>query len=121
MNSSLLEFRDHEDRPWGSFDRFTRDELSTVKIIRVAPSKRLSLQRHSHRNEFWHIISGSGTATIDEHETAVAPGDEFEVPARTLHRLAAGPEGLSLLEIAFGHFDENDIERFEDDFGRTTP
>ncbi len=34
------------------------------------------------------------------------------------HRLSAGSDGIQLLEIATGTFDEKDIERLEDDYGR---
>jgi|SRR5665213_3268220 len=115
---SLLTQREHEERPWGSFDRFTRGEASTVKIITVAAGKRLSLQYHQKRSEFWRVLAGSGTATIGSEEKPAAIGDEFEIAAGAQHRLAAGPEGLTVLEIAFGDFDEGDIVRVEDDFGR---
>lgn len=116
---SLLTYRDHDNRPWGSFNRFTKNEPCTVKLITVSPDKRLSLQKHSHRSEFWHIISGSGSATVGEHEYPAHPGDEFEIPTGTAHRISAGQAGLTFLEIAFGEFDENDIVRLEDDFGRS--
>ncbi|HQU07989.1 MAG: mannose-6-phosphate isomerase [Parcubacteria group bacterium 21-54-25] len=116
---SLLAHRGHDDRPWGSFDRFTQNESSTVKLLTVAPNKRLSLQQHAHRSEYWRVISGSGSAHIGDKEYTAQPGDEFEVPTGTLHRLTAGPTGLLILEIALGDFDETDIVRLEDDFGRT--
>ncbi len=89
---TLLAYRGHDDRPWGFFDQFTHNEASTVKIIVVAPGKRLSLQTHAHRAEFWHIISGAGIATVDTQEHTAVAGDEFEVPAGTKHRLTAGKE-----------------------------
>ena len=116
---ALLQSRDHEDRPWGSFDRFTLNELSTVKIVRVAALKRLSLQFHHARAEFWRVIEGSGLVTIGDSEHPANVGDEFEIPRGTKHRLAGGSEGIAVLEIALGTFDESDIERVEDDFGRT--
>jgi mannose-1-phosphate guanylyltransferase len=115
---SILPHRYHEDRPWGSFDQFTLNEPSTVKIVRVAAGKRLSLQRHAKRSEFWRVIEGAGTATIGSEERPVAMGDELEIPVGTLHRLQGGPEGVAVLEISTGEFDESDIERVEDDFGR---
>ena len=42
-----------DQRPWGSFERFTLNEPSTVKLIYVRPGDRLSLQRHEHRDELW--------------------------------------------------------------------
>jgi len=116
----LLPNRYHEDRPWGSFDRLTDNEISTVKIVRVEAGKRLSLQKHGHRSEFWRVIQGAGTARVGDGERNVSVGDEIEIPQGELHRLTGGPEGISVLEIALGTFDEGDIERVEDDFGRTS-
>src|SRR5262245_20666791 len=115
---ALLSNRDHEDRPWGKFDRFTLNESTTVKIVRVEADKRLSLQFHHKRSEFWRVIAGGGTVTIGEAEHQAKEGDEFEIPVETKHRLAGGPERITVLEIALGEFDESDIERVEDDFGR---
>jgi mannose-1-phosphate guanylyltransferase/mannose-1-phosphate guanylyltransferase/mannose-6-phosphate isomerase len=117
----LLPNRDHEDRPWGSFDRFTLNELSTVKILTLKPGERLSLQTHAKRSEFWRVISGSGTATVGEEEQAAQEGSEFEIAPGTPHRLAAGPEGLAWLEIALGEFDEHDEVRLVDDYQRSSP
>jgi len=118
---SLLNARDNEDRPWGSFDRFTHGEASTVKIITVSPDHRLSLQYHAKRSEFWRVLSGSGIASINGEDKPAKAGDEFEIGVGVKHRLAAGPEGITVLEIALGDFDENDIVRVEDDYGRTAP
>ncbi len=115
---ALLGKRSHENRPWGSFDLFTQDESTTVKIVRVEAGKRLSLQKHNHRAEFWHIISGSGTVEIDDVSHEANVGDEFEVQKQSTHRLGAGSGGLVVLEIAFGNFDESDIVRLADDFNR---
>lgn len=116
--STFLTHRDHEDRPWGSFDRFTKNESSTIKLIRVNPLQEFSLQYHEHRGEFWHVVAGSGTATDGETVREVKEGDEIEIPVGTLHRLSAGPQGITILEIALGDFDEGDIVRVADDFGR---
>lgn len=115
---SLLSSRYHEDRPWGSFDRFTQNETSEVKFLTVAPGKRLSLQKHAKRSEFWKVIAGSGTATVDGTDRMIGIGDEVEIPLGSTHRLGGGPEGITVLEIALGEFDEDDIIRLEDDFGR---
>jgi mannose-6-phosphate isomerase-like protein (cupin superfamily) len=116
---ALLTNRDHEDRPWGSFDRFTLNEQSTVKILTLKPNQRFSLQEHEKRSEFWRIISGSGTVTIGAQELPAEIGSEFEIQPGTPHRLAAGETGLSCLEIALGTFDEHDETRLADDYGRT--
>lgn len=115
---SLLPHHNTEERPWGSFEEFTLNEASTVKILRLAPGKRFSLQKHAHRSEWWRVIEGSGIATVGEEERSVVVGDTIEVPVGTLHRLAGGENGLAVLEISIGTFEEDDIIRTEDDFGR---
>jgi mannose-6-phosphate isomerase-like protein (cupin superfamily) len=107
-----------EIRPWGNFERFTLNEPSTVKVISVEPDQELSLQVHEHRDEGWKILRGSGTVTIGDTQLPAKPGDEFFVNRGEKHRIASGPEGLQLLEIAFGSFDEKDITRLEDRYGR---
>lgn len=115
---ALLQHRDREERPWGSFERFTLNEISTVKIVRVAPGKRISLQHHHKRAEFWRVIAGYGTVTIGDSEHPAKMGDEFDIGIETKHRLAAGEAGITILEIGLGDFEEGDNVRIEDDFGR---
>ena len=109
---------DREERPWGSFERFTLNESTTVKILTIAPGQAFSLQKHSHRGEFWRIIGGSGIVTIDEENHEANPGMEFFVPSGSSHRAEGKEQGLVILEIAFGEFDETDIIRIEDRYGR---
>lgn len=109
---------ERETRPWGDFERFTLNEKTTVKIIAVRPGEAFSLQTHAHRDEFWRVLSGSGTITIGDTERAAASGDAFFSPRGSKHRVEGGPNGIALLEIAFGDFDENDITRLEDRYGR---
>ena len=107
-----------EKRPWGKFERFTYNELSTVKILTVESGKRLSLQLHKGRREFWRILSGKGKLTIGSKIFRAKVGDEFVVKQRQKHRIEALGGKLIFLEISLGKFDENDNVRLEDDFGR---
>jgi len=119
--ATLLTNRDHEERPWGSFDRFTLNELSTVKILRVKPGHELSLQTHKRRAEFGRVLAGSGNVTIDTDIHTIQECDEFEIPPGVQHRVTAGADGLTYLEIALGDFDETDEIRLEDDYHRASP
>lgn len=110
-----------EERPWGNFRQFTAagaGELVTVKLITVKANRRFSLQRHQRRRESWHVLSGNPEITIGEERRGARPGDEFEIPAGTAHRVAAGAQDVRILEISRGNFDEQDIVRLEDDYGR---
>ena len=113
-----LSHYEKEIRPWGDFERFTLNEKTTVKIITVNAGETISLQTHEHRDEFWRIIKGSGIIHIDSKESAAHEDDAFFSPRGSEHRVTGGPEGISFLEIAFGDFDENDIKRLEDQYGR---
>jgi mannose-6-phosphate isomerase-like protein (cupin superfamily) len=107
------------ERPWGSFQQFVQNEQVTVKIITVEPGHRLSLQKHSHRGEMWHILDVPITVEVDGKEWAAQPGEQVWVPCGAVHRMSnKGAEPGRLLEIAFGDFDEADIERLHDDYAR---
>ena len=107
-----------EERPWGNFRQFTHNIPSTVKIITVNPGEMLSLQSHKKRSEFWRVIAGDGTVEIGEVKKNTAVGDEHEIAIGEKHRLSAGPNGIQVLEIAFGDFNEDDVVRYEDKYGR---
>lgn len=107
-----------ENRPWGYFKKFCENESVTVKIIVVQPNETLSLQSHNKRMEFWRVISGDGVAEIDGQKHLLKIDDELIIPTKTKHRLMSGDSELKIIEIAFGKFDENDIERYEDKYGR---
>jgi mannose-6-phosphate isomerase-like protein (cupin superfamily) len=108
-----------EERPWGSFERFTKEVPSTVKIITVNQGEAISLQYHRHRQEFWRIIHGRPMVTIGEHEFSAGSGNEFFIDKHVRHRIAAPVNTVVFLEIAFGRFDEDDIVRLQDRYGRT--
>lgn len=109
----------HDDRPWGSFDRYTLNESTTVKIISVNAGETLSLQTHTSRDEFWRVVKGSGIVHIGESEHAANDGNTFYIKRGEKHRVSGGPDGMTFLEIAFGKFDENDITRLDDKYGRS--
>ena len=110
--------RKRSNRPWGSFEQFTENEQTTIKLITVHAHEALSLQTHENRVEFWRIIAGSGIATVGTQEIPVTANDEVVIEANTAHRMTAGDTNVVFLEIAFGDFDENDITRLEDNYGR---
>ncbi len=105
-------------KPWGQFDQFTHNEVTTVKIISVKKGEAFSLQYHNYRVEFWRIISGFPFVTIGKVTKIANPGDEFIIKKLQIHRLEAQNEDAQVLEIAYGNFDEEDIVRIKDKYGR---
>lgn len=109
-----------EDRPWGSFERFTKEVPSTVKIITVNHGQSTSLQYHYRRQEYWRILQGNPIITIGDKEIPTSPGHEFFIDKLIKHRIAATTNNVVLLEISLGSFDESDIVRVEDSYGRVS-
>jgi mannose-6-phosphate isomerase len=106
-------------KPWGKFEQYTHNQLSTVKIITVNPGERLSSQYHFKRDELW-VALDSG-ARVELGNQTIYPEQEQKVfiPRQTTHRLCAvGGKRVRVLEISFGEFDEEDIVRLEDAYGR---
>jgi mannose-6-phosphate isomerase-like protein (cupin superfamily) len=107
------------ERPWGSFQQFVENQPVTVKIITVQPGHRLSLQRHAHRAEMWQALDVPMTVRVGKQTWTLEVGERLVVPAGELHRLGNDTDQPGrILEIAFGDFDECDIERLEDDYTR---
>lgn len=106
------------NRPWGSFTRYTLNELSTVKLIYINQGEELSLQYHNKREEFWKVIKGNPKIIIGDREVHANEGDEFSVPLKILHRIGAPENNVVILEISKGEFDEEDIVRVEDKYNR---
>ena len=110
------------DKPWGRFEQYTHNLPCTVKIITVAPGGTLSRQYHDRRDELWVVLDCGARVELDEAVLHPAPEEKLFIPRGTVHRLSAtGEEAVRVLEISFGEFDEEDIVRLEDVYGRVGP
>ena len=116
--SSKCKKRDY--RPWGFYEILSERPDHKVKRITVYPGKRLSLQCHQKRSEHWHIIQGHAVVTLDDQEISLGKGESVDIFRGGIHRIAnSSHEEMIFIEIQQGdYFGEDDIERFEDDFGR---
>jgi mannose-6-phosphate isomerase-like protein (cupin superfamily) len=92
--------------------------LSTVKTLFVKQGEQLSLQYHKQREEFWKVLSGTPEIVIGEDVFQAKVGDEFNVGVGIKHRISAPNSDVTILEIARGNFDEDDIVRLEDKYNR---
>ena len=108
-----------EKRPWGEFRQLTDIEPVTVKIVTVKRGEILSLQYHNKRSEFWRILKGTPEVVIGKTSVRATSGDEFTVPLGVSHRVSAVDDDVEFLEISRGDFDEKDIVRIEDKYGRS--
>lgn len=108
------------ETPWGWQEEvFSETPQYKVKRIYLNPDNRFSLQNHSHRNEYWTVVQGDGIVEVGENQKEIKVGDFVFVPKTIRHRLKGGETGITIIEVQHGDFClEEDIERFEDDFGR---
>ncbi|MBC7110395.1 MAG: cupin domain-containing protein [Archaeoglobi archaeon] len=58
---------------------------------------------------------------VGNEEITLKPGEHVFIPMREVHRLEnPGQDELEIIEVQLGdYFGEDDIERIEDDFGRS--
>ena len=115
-----------EDRPWGNYEILTEfkvDELGfhdvCVKRITVKPGQKLSYQSHKQRNEHWMVVQGKGMIVLNDQEVKLKVGDFVDIKIGDKHRMinTSADKDLVFIEIQTGHYDEDDIERFGDDYG----
>lgn len=107
-------------RPWGNYRLLFQNQGEakvTAKILTVLPHSRLSLQKHSLRSEHWFVMEGDAEVSMGGADLVLHPGEMVHIPAGTAHRLGSG-RGTKILEVSTGLFDEDDIVRLEDDYGR---
>jgi mannose-1-phosphate guanylyltransferase/mannose-6-phosphate isomerase len=107
-------------RPWGSYQCLDAGERFQVKQLIVKPGARLSLQKHKHRAEHWVVVSGTARVTRGEEVFDLGPNESTYIPVGALHRLEnPASEVLRVIEIQSGSYlGEDDIERFDDVYGR---
>lgn len=117
------EYKFHREvyRPWGKYDSIDNSANHQVKRITVYPRAKLSVQRHKHRSEHWVVIKGKARIQRGEDFFVLNANESTYIPAGTIHSLE-NPENNELLEIievqTGTYFGEDDIERFEDIYGR---
>lgn len=107
-------------RPWGTYEVINDHYSFKSKRIIVKPFCRLSLQSHQHRSEHWICVSGSGFAQINQELVHLTPSKHVYIKSDDKHRLINNcDQPLVIVEIQTGtYFGEDDITRYEDDYGR---
>ena len=136
-------------RPWGGFFDIHEDNLKvftdfyfsglntdklkfswnfSLKILVVAPNKRLSWQYHHRRSEIWKVESGeikvvTSHDDIERNEMLLKEGDEIKLYQGERHRIIGTDNYAVVAEIwihtdKYNPSDEDDIVRVQDDFNR---
>jgi mannose-1-phosphate guanylyltransferase/mannose-6-phosphate isomerase len=107
-------------RPWGSYDSLDNGERYQVKRLMVKPGGVLSLQMHHHRAEHWVVVSGTARITRGDEVFLLEENQSTYIPIGVRHRVEnPGRIPLHIIEVqSGGYLGEDDIVRFEDQYGR---
>ena len=108
-------------RPWGFYESLIEGDSFQVKRIVVSPGHKLSLQKHFKRAEHWVVVSGTAEVTLEDKVFTLVEGESTYVAVENKHRLANTTRSpLELIEVQSGSYlGEDDIQRFDDDYGRS--
>jgi mannose-1-phosphate guanylyltransferase/mannose-6-phosphate isomerase len=107
-------------RPWGWYDSLWQEAGFQVKHLMVAPGAAISLQLHHRRSEHWVVLRGRARVTRNDEIVDLEAGQSTFIPLGIRHRLE-NPLGeeLHVIEVQLGEYlGEDDIVRFEDQYGR---
>lgn len=104
---------------------FLRSPKHTVKVLTVNAGGILSLQSHDLRDEYWVPLETGLVAYLTKDGQSVPSAkllrahEVIHVEKGALHRLM-NPTAttISLVEIIDGYYDEEDIKRYHDAYGR---
>ncbi|MDD2358607.1 MAG: mannose-1-phosphate guanylyltransferase/mannose-6-phosphate isomerase [Thiovulaceae bacterium] len=119
-NSELHNIHVTAHRPWGTYTVLEDNKNYKIKRLEVQPGKRLSLQKHYHRNEHWIVVSGTATVTVADKTFTLRANESTYIKMGDVHRLSNdGKMPVVLIEAQIGSYlGEDDIVRLQDDFKR---
>ena len=108
-------------RPWGSYTVLENTPGFKIKRVTVKPGQKLSLQLHHHRSEHWVVVKGIAEVELNGERTMLRQGESTFVRSGIRHRLKnPGVIPLEVIEVQLGEYlEEDDIVRFEDEYGRS--
>ena len=106
--------------PWGVSMDWFRGENFVVRQFILNESNRTSLHLHENMGSFWFVEAGNGELTLEEQTYLIGPGDSIYIDREQIHRLTAMVGDMRIFEVQSGKIDDDDVIRFEDDYGRTS-
>ena len=107
------------ERPWGYYRVLHEVPGTKVKELTIDPGQKLSMQRHKHRAEYWHVTEGRCMVESQSNVGYKYPTKElmehhsYHIPKKEWHRLS-NPYDVPcrIVEIQYGiECSEADIER----------
>ena len=111
------------EKPWGNHVVVHDGRSWAVKILEIRAGEALSVQTHRKRAEKWTVLSGICRAAAWQGERnppwhTLETGSQFDIPLGWKHTVEA-LEDCTILEVIMGKYDEKDIVRHTDRYGRS--
>jgi len=76
-----------------------QEAAATVYRVRVEPHQQTTTSYHLVAEEFYFVLTGTGTAVLDSQSRALKPGDFLRLPPGTRHAFVTFDEPLEMLDI----------------------
>lgn len=89
------------EKSWGSFKVLDVEEESLTIKVTLMPGHRMHYHSHANRSEMWTVISGEGTAVVDDAEIVLLPGTSIRLPSGCRHTVIART-AMTLIEVQVG-------------------
>ena len=106
-------------RLWGTQTQLTLNEPTSVAFLKVNPGQALSEQSHELRSELWIVLNGEMDVELDGEITRLSGfGAKVFIPVGSHHRAYGLDQQCIYMEIAYGHYDSDDIVRYKDMYNR---
>ena len=106
------------DKPWGRFIQYVLNQPVTVKILEIHAGEEVSYQYHDNRSELWIPLDEGTCIRLEDEILRPKTMEPIFIPQGAKHQLIGEAQDYRILEISFGHFDEEDIVRLQDKYGR---
>ena len=75
------------------------EAAATVYRVRVEPHQQTTTSYHLVAEEFYFVLTGTGTAVLDGESRALRPGDFLRLPPGTRHAFVTLDEPLEMLDV----------------------
>lgn len=97
------------ERPWGSFQQFVSNQRVTVRIITLHPGHQFPPQPPEQRGRLWQSLDAPIDVRVGQRRWIAQPGETIWVPGNTTHSAGTSCAATGrLLEVTFGHLEQND-------------
>lgn len=106
------------EKPWGRFIQYVLNQPVTVKILEIHAGEQVSYQYHHQRSELWIPLDEGACVRLEDDVIHPKPMEPVFIPQGAKHQLIGESQDYRILEISFGDFDEEDIVRLDDKYGR---